>query len=171
MRLPRLRVGVRLWVGRVQSGIGVDFAPCSGGRAICIHVCGMPQVQPCMNHAGDLLLSRAPGRLDVMGGIADYSGSLVLQEKSSRECTCLQADVACHSPCPRRDCPKTAARSRPIPSVPPSHVSSSPHPPLRHRIGLVVRSGPPHGQRSVAACADADRGSNDGGGAKAARLE
>ena len=28
---------------------------------------------------GPLFLSRAPGRLDVMGGIADYSGSLVLQ--------------------------------------------------------------------------------------------
>src|SRR5581483_7268602 len=27
----------------------------------------------------DLILTRAPGRLDVMGGIADYSGSLVLQ--------------------------------------------------------------------------------------------
>src|SRR6059036_3440541 len=26
-----------------------------------------------------LLVARAPGRLDVMGGIADYSGSLVLQ--------------------------------------------------------------------------------------------
>jgi L-arabinokinase len=28
---------------------------------------------------GDLTIARAPGRLDVMGGIADYSGSLVLQ--------------------------------------------------------------------------------------------
>src|SRR2546423_8690380 len=27
----------------------------------------------------DLIVTRAPGRLDVMGGIADYSGSLVLQ--------------------------------------------------------------------------------------------
>ena len=27
----------------------------------------------------DLIITRAPGRLDVMGGIADYSGSLVLQ--------------------------------------------------------------------------------------------
>jgi galactokinase len=29
--------------------------------------------------AGTVVVSRAPGRLDVMGGIADYSGSLVLQ--------------------------------------------------------------------------------------------
>jgi galactokinase len=28
---------------------------------------------------GDIFIARAPGRLDVMGGIADYSGSLVLQ--------------------------------------------------------------------------------------------
>lgn len=27
-------------------------------------------------------MTRAPGRLDVMGGIADYSGSLVLQVES-----------------------------------------------------------------------------------------
>src|SRR5438552_18469758 len=29
--------------------------------------------------ASDVVIARAPGRLDVMGGIADYSGSLVLQ--------------------------------------------------------------------------------------------
>src|SRR3954462_12968445 len=28
---------------------------------------------------GDIIVAHAPGRLDVMGGIADYSGSLVLQ--------------------------------------------------------------------------------------------
>lgn len=27
----------------------------------------------------EIYIARAPGRLDVMGGIADYSGSLVLQ--------------------------------------------------------------------------------------------
>lgn len=31
------------------------------------------------DRSGDIYVSRAPGRLDVMGGIADYSGSLVLQ--------------------------------------------------------------------------------------------
>ena len=30
----------------------------------------------------DIFVTRAPGRLDVMGGIADYSGSLVLQVPS-----------------------------------------------------------------------------------------
>ena len=29
----------------------------------------------------DIIVARAPGRLDVVGGIADYSGSLVLQVK------------------------------------------------------------------------------------------
>lgn len=31
------------------------------------------------NSANDIFIARAPGRLDVMGGIADYSGSLVLE--------------------------------------------------------------------------------------------
>jgi L-arabinokinase len=31
------------------------------------------------NWEKELYVARAPGRLDVMGGIADYSGSLVLQ--------------------------------------------------------------------------------------------
>ena len=31
------------------------------------------------DHSADAFIARAPGRLDVMGGIADYSGSLVLQ--------------------------------------------------------------------------------------------
>ena len=32
-----------------------------------------------LDREGDIFVARAPGRLDVMGGIADYSGSLVLQ--------------------------------------------------------------------------------------------
>src|SRR5687767_11672062 len=31
------------------------------------------------DRSGEVVVARAPGRLDVMGGIADYSGSLVLQ--------------------------------------------------------------------------------------------
>lgn len=34
----------------------------------------------------DLLVARAPGRLDVMGGIADYSGSMVLQMPIAEAC-------------------------------------------------------------------------------------
>ena len=33
-----------------------------------------------------IFVARAPGRLDVMGGIADYSGSLVLQMPTSEAC-------------------------------------------------------------------------------------
>lgn len=33
-----------------------------------------------------MLVTRAPGRLDVMGGIADYSGSLVLQMPIAEAC-------------------------------------------------------------------------------------
>src|SRR5438093_10245331 len=32
-----------------------------------------------LNAPGEVIVTRAPGRLDLMGGIADYSGSLVLQ--------------------------------------------------------------------------------------------
>ena len=39
----------------------------------------LKQAQSFFNPKKEIVISRAPGRLDVMGGIADYSGSLVLQ--------------------------------------------------------------------------------------------
>jgi L-arabinokinase len=39
----------------------------------------MPEVRSLFAPAQQLTVARAPGRLDLMGGIADYSGSLVLQ--------------------------------------------------------------------------------------------
>ena len=38
-----------------------------------------PELRTFFDPQGDLTIARAPGRLDVMGGIADYSGSLVLE--------------------------------------------------------------------------------------------
>lgn len=38
-----------------------------------------PEVRELFDLDHELVVTRAPGRLDVMGGIADYSGSLVLQ--------------------------------------------------------------------------------------------
>ncbi len=38
-----------------------------------------PAARSLFNPAAQVIVARAPGRLDVMGGIADYSGSLVLQ--------------------------------------------------------------------------------------------
>ncbi len=38
-----------------------------------------PMLQSIIRHNSTFFTARAPGRLDVMGGIADYSGSLVLQ--------------------------------------------------------------------------------------------
>ncbi|KAI9191623.1 hypothetical protein LWI28_010997 [Acer negundo] len=38
------------------------------------------------NWEGEIFVTRAPGRLDVMGGIADYSGSLVLQMPIREAC-------------------------------------------------------------------------------------
>ena len=45
-----------------------------------------PQVRHVFDPEASLVVARAPGRLDVMGGIADYSGSLVL-EMPLREAT------------------------------------------------------------------------------------
>lgn len=39
----------------------------------------MKGLQAFFTFQDDLFVARAPGRLDVIGGIADYSGSLVLQ--------------------------------------------------------------------------------------------
>ncbi len=55
----------------------------------------LPQLRTFFNPRAELTITRAPGRLDVMGGIADYSGSLVL-ELPIAEATlvALQKDVA-----------------------------------------------------------------------------
>ena len=45
-----------------------------------------PEVRALFDPDGGIVVARAPGRLDVMGGIADYSGSLVL-EMPIREAT------------------------------------------------------------------------------------
>ena len=39
----------------------------------------LPEARDLFDPAAPIVVARAPGRLDVMGGIADYSGSLVLQ--------------------------------------------------------------------------------------------
>ena len=48
----------------------------------------MQEVRTLFDRNEELIVTRAPGRLDVMGGIADYSGSLVLQ-LPIREATCV----------------------------------------------------------------------------------
>ena len=55
----------------------------------------VPETQPLFDPESEIVVSRAPGRLDVMGGIADYSGSLVLQ-LPIREATyvALQPDLS-----------------------------------------------------------------------------
>ncbi len=39
----------------------------------------IPELRAFFDSKSELTVARAPGRLDVMGGIADYSGSLVLE--------------------------------------------------------------------------------------------
>lgn len=47
----------------------------------------IPEVRALFDAGKEIIVTRAPGRLDVMGGIADYSGSLVLQ-LPLKEATC-----------------------------------------------------------------------------------
>src|SRR5215510_12241998 len=42
-------------------------------------IASLPCWQDLFDARRELIVTRAPGRLDLMGGIADYSGSLVLQ--------------------------------------------------------------------------------------------
>ncbi len=53
----------------------------------------LKQAQSFFNPEKEIAVSRAPGRLDVMGGIADYSGSLVLQ-LPIKEATIAAAQLA-----------------------------------------------------------------------------
>jgi L-arabinokinase len=48
----------------------------------------VPEIRQLFEPDRDIVVARAPGRLDVMGGIADYSGSRVLQWPT-REATCV----------------------------------------------------------------------------------
>ena len=50
---------------------------------------GDPRVREFLLGDAPLFVARAPGRLDVMGGIADYSGSLVLQLPLDVATTCI----------------------------------------------------------------------------------
>ena len=44
-----------------------------------LETCPAPEARALFDPRAELFVARAPGRLDVMGGIADYSGSLVLE--------------------------------------------------------------------------------------------
>ncbi|MCS7254324.1 MAG: GHMP kinase [Armatimonadota bacterium] len=44
------------------------------------------EVKGFFDGVGDLVITRAPGRIDVMGGIADYSGSVVFEGNISEAC-------------------------------------------------------------------------------------
>ncbi len=56
-----------------------DLARFAGDVAARVNAGAWPQHASAGENDGPVFLARAPGRLDVMGGIADYSGALVLQ--------------------------------------------------------------------------------------------
>jgi galactokinase len=80
----------------------------------------------------DIFVTRAPGRLDVMGGIADYSGSLVL------EMPIAEATFAAIQ--------KSGDRMVKIVS---SHVSSSKHSTFEMKLGDLQRKGKPRDYAEV----------------------
>src|SRR6059058_1107711 len=58
-----------------------------------------PRLQAFFSDASPLYIARAPGRLDVMGGIADYSGARVLELPLE----CSTAALLQRQPAPRCD--------------------------------------------------------------------
>ncbi|KAL3147999.1 hypothetical protein ABBQ38_014294 [Trebouxia sp. C0009 RCD-2024] len=66
----------------------------------------------------EVIVARAPGRLDVMGGIGDYSGSLVLQKPTAE---------ACHAACQLHPMDK----QRVLPHIQNRHKGHKPKPVLR----------------------------------------
>ncbi|CAI7897529.1 unnamed protein product [Closterium sp. NIES-54] len=84
-----------------------------------------------------LVVTRAPGRLDVMGGIADYSGSLVLQVRLRCASGGPQVDLRCASGGPQ---------------VGPSFSLSSPSAPAARRIRHPAGNRFRHCRLSVSCC-------------------
>lgn len=66
---------------RIISGSAYGFADTAAFIELLDYLPnGLPShLQDFFRSGGELFLTRAPGRLDLMGGIADYSGSLVLE--------------------------------------------------------------------------------------------
>ena len=60
---------------RAQDRLPVAVAEFPGASAFCRSVAA----SPFFGESAPIVVSRAPGRLDVLGGVADYSGSLVLE--------------------------------------------------------------------------------------------
>ena len=89
--------------------------------------------QPC-------IVSRAPGRMDVMGGIADYSGALVLQ---------MPIAEACHVALQRQP---TQGGSRPTVAIVSFHADSSHHSPsFMAPLSDIFPGGQPMGYESARA--------------------
>ncbi|GAC1446168.1 MAG: galactokinase [Pyrinomonadaceae bacterium] len=68
-------------------------------NALDVHA--IPAVRELFDANADVFIARAPGRLDVIGGIADYSGSLVL-EMPTAEATLVAAQRAGQSDAERK---------------------------------------------------------------------
>ncbi|PKA65818.1 L-arabinokinase [Apostasia shenzhenica] len=73
-------------VAFLKSLSALDSAPESGKNSENRQLRERNAAAALFNWEEDIFVARAPGRLDVMGGIADYSGSLVLQMPIREAC-------------------------------------------------------------------------------------
>src|SRR4029078_9300135 len=93
------------FVGTFESGIDKMYRIVHGSTHNLPDVAGfirtletlsehqLPEARELFDKRTELFVARAPGRLDVMGGIADYSGSLVLELPiSEADCGALHSD-------------------------------------------------------------------------------
>ena len=83
--VPPCECGSRPRCGRAAQGLSSHIPPMLNGTASFLDLLQTLDHHPfepargLFDPGSDVVIARAPGRLDVMGGIADYSGSLVLQ--------------------------------------------------------------------------------------------
>lgn len=79
---PRRQMGDVSEFVRLLQACAAGRAPAEGCSEESTRLAGnvlQPPLRGFISRGRPLVIARAPGRLDVMGGIADYSGSLVLQ--------------------------------------------------------------------------------------------
>lgn len=73
----------------------------------------------------DIVVARAPGRLDVLGGISDYSGSLVLQQPTSEACHAAVQLLPCSSGSQEPQCTAVSFHADGVHRVPQFRCSMS----------------------------------------------
>ena len=63
----------------MTRGYEIVSGDAQGMRDVADFIESLDKLEMLFDNGSEITIARAPGRLDVMGGIADYSGSLVLE--------------------------------------------------------------------------------------------